>query len=406
MPQFTVAARARSCLAGVTGVALLVLAAAAALAQGMPPGAPPGGMAQGPAAVGTITMQQQDVPYVRTLPGRAVAFESGEIRARVGGVVEAILYKAGDTLKPGDAMFKIEDATYAAALASAKAALAGAEAQATAAQATVARYKTLQGSAVTQADLQQAEVTAAAAAATLAQASAALDLAQLDLDHTIVRSPITGVAGLPAISVGALVTANQASALATVTRLDPIYIDVSDSSAGMLRVRAQIEDGSLKLGVKVGVALVLESGETYDGEGTVVVLGNVVSSTTGTFDLRVQFDNPQRMILPGQFLRVKLTLGSTRAWLVPQRATGRSADGTLTAFVARDGVARKVSLTTSGSQDNAWVVTAGLADGDLVIVDGLTNLRDGAAVAPVPVTIDADGVVHDAGAPAAATGNN
>ena len=362
----------------------------------------PGGPPQGPVSVGTITVQTVDVPYVRTLPGRAVAYETGEIRARVSGVVEEILYAAGDKLKPGDPMFKIEDTTYVAAFASAKAALAGAEVARDTAQATVDRYKTLQGSAVSKADLQTAQATAAAAVASYAAAQAAVDVAQLDLDRTIVRSPISGIAGIPSVSVGALVTANQADALATVTRLDPIYIDVSDSSAGMLRVRAQIDDGSLKLGTKVGVALVLEDGTTYDGQGTVVVLGNVVSATTGTFDLRVQFDNPKRLILPGQFLRVKLTLGSTSAKLVPQRATGRTSDGTLTVFVAKDGVAKKVALTSSGTQDNAWIVTGGLEDGDLVIVDGLTNLRDGAEIKPVPVTIDADGVVHDATTPDAA----
>ncbi|MDB5658850.1 MAG: efflux transporter periplasmic adaptor subunit [Cypionkella sp.] len=372
---------------------------------------PPGGAPKGPVDVGTVVVETRDVPYVRTLPGRAVAYETGEIRARVSGVVEEILYAAGDALQPGDPMFKIEDTTYVAALASANAALAGAMVQRDTAQATVDRYKTLQGSAVSKADLQNAEATAAAAAASYAAAKTALDVAQLDLDRTIVRSPIAGIAGISNVSIGALVTANQADALATVTRLDPIYIDVSDSSAGMLRVRAQIEDGSLQLGSKVGVALVLESGDIYDGEGTVVVLGNVVSATTGTFDLRVQFDNPKRLILPGQFLRVKLTLGSTSGKLVPQRATGRNSDGTLTVFVAKDGVARKVALTTSGSQDNAWIVTSGVEDGDLVIVDGLTNLRDGAEINPVPVTIDADGVVHDAtsaaaDAPAATTGNN
>lgn len=374
---------------------LLIAATSGAFAQAAPGGKGGSGAPQGPTMVGTVTLQLQDVPFVRTLPGRAVAYETGEIRARVSGVVEKILYKAGDRLKPGDPMFKIEDSTYSAALASAQASVEGAQAQADATAATVARYKTLQGSAVTAADLQTAQVAAAVASASLAAAKASLNVAQLDLDHTVVKSPITGVAGLPTVSVGALVTANQTDALATVIRMDPIYVDVSDSSAGLLRVRAQVDDGSLKLGTKVQVALVLETGETYDGEGTVVVLGNTVSSTTGTFDLRVQFDNPRRLILPGQFLRVKLTLGSTRAWLVPQRATGRSADGTLTVFVAKDGVAKNVSLTTAGSQNNAWVATAGVADGDQVIVDGLTNLRDGAKIEAVPVTIDADGVVHD-----------
>ena len=387
----------------------LMFAASVATAQ-----TPPGGKPQGPSNVGTVTVQTVEVPYIRTLPGRAVAFETGEIRARVSGVVEEILYTAGDKLKPGDPMFKIEDTSYTAAFASAKAALAGAEVQVKTTRATVDRYKTLQGNAVSQADLQTAQAAAASAEASFAAAKAALDVAQLDLDRTIVRSPITGIAGIATVSIGALVTANQTDALATVTRLDPIYIDVSDSSAGMLRVRAQIDDGSLKLGSKIGVALVLEDGTTYDGEGTVVVLGNVVSATTGTFDLRVQFDNPKRLILPGQFLRVKLTLGTTSAKLVPQRATGRNSDGTLTVFVAKDGVAKKVALTTSGSQDNAWIVTSGVEDGELVIVDGLTNLRDGAEIKPVPVTIDADGVVHDAGAEAApdaskapaTTGNN
>lgn len=375
---------------------------------------PPGGAPQGLTGVGTVTMQTVEVPYIRTLPGRAVAFETGEIRARVSGVVEEILYAAGDNLNPGDPMFRIENLTYVAAFASAKAALAGAMVQRDTAQATVDRYMTLQGSAVSKADLQTAQATAAAAVASYAAAQAAVDVAQLDLDRTTVRSPIAGIAGISNVSIGALVTANQTDALATVTRLDPIYIDVSDSSAGMLRIRAQIDDGSLKMGTKVGVALVLEDGQTYDGEGTVVVLGNVVSASTGTFDLRVQFDNPKRLILPGQFLRVQLTLGTTSAKLVPQRATGRNSDGTLTVFVAKDGVAKKVALTSSGSQDNAWIITGGIEDGDLVIVDGLTNLRDGTAIKPVPVTIDADGVVHDANPetaanaskPALTTGNN
>ena len=168
------------------------------------------------------------------------------------------------------------------------------------------------------------------------------------------------------------------------------------SSAGLLRVRNRIEAGSLTPGGTMGVTLVLENETEYAREGSVVVTGNEVSSTTGTFDLRVQFDNPDQMILPGQFLRVNLTLGTTRAWLVPQRATGRRSDGTLTAWVVADGKAKKVDLTTSGSHQNAWVVTGGVADGDQLIVDGLTNLKEGAEVKTVPVTIDADGVVHDA----------
>ena len=373
----------------------ILISAGSGFAQNGPPAGTEGRAPQGPKEVGTIVMAIQDVPYVRTLPGRAVAYEAADIRPRVSGAVEEVLYSPGDVLKPGDKMFKIEDASYRAALASAEAALAGAEVEVATAQATVDRYRSLQGSSVTSATLQQAEAAAAAAVASLAAAKAALDAAKLDLDRTIVASPIGGIAGLPAVSVGSLVTANQSEALSTVTRLDPIYIDVSDSSASILRIRDRFASGSLLRGDKVGVSLTLENGQAYSLEGSVVAPGNVVSSTTGTIDVRVQFDNPDRMILPGQFLRVDITLGTSTAWLVPQRATGRKSDGTLTAWIAKDGVTEQVILVADGSYENSWVVSEGLSDGDLLIVDGLSNMKAGTEVIPVPVTIDANGVVVD-----------
>ncbi|WP_323040128.1 efflux RND transporter periplasmic adaptor subunit [Gemmobacter sp.] len=389
----------RSTLRAFGLAALLVALSGLALAQGRPPG---GG---GPAKVGVMTLKTEDVPYVRTLPGRAVAFERTEIRPRVSGSIVEILYAAGAALNPGDPMFRIEDATYRAALASAKAAVSGAEAELFTARATADRYRALQGSAATAVTLQTAEAAVAKAESALAAAQANLESAQIDLDHTIITSPIAGVAGKPEVSVGALVTANQTVALATVTRLDPIFVDVADSSSGMLRVRDRVASGQLQPGDRIGLQLLLETGLPYNREGELVVLGTEVSSSTGTVDMRIRFDNPDRLILPGQFLRVAATLGTVRALLVPQRAAARSADGTLSAWVARDGKVHRVVLETSGSHNNAWVVTAGVQAGEQLVVDGLTNLREGAAVATVPVTIDLLGVVRDLAPAATGAGN-
>ena len=162
-------------------------------------------------------------------------------------------------------------------------------------------------------------------------------------------------------------------------------------------VQHLVQQGTLTPGEEIGLALLLETGEAYVGEGTLASPGTSVSTTTGTTQMRIQFDNPDQVILPGQFLRVEVTLGTTQAVLVPQRATSRATDGALTAFVAVDDVAVQRRLTTQGSYNNAWIVTGGVTAGELLVVDGLTNLSDGKAVSTVPVTISEDGVVSDVG---------
>lgn len=377
-------------LAALAGLLLGALALAPTLAQAQGMRMPRGG----PAQVGVVTLNEQEVPYIRTLPGRAVAYEQTEIRPRVSGTVLEILYAPGTMVAEGDPLFRIEDVTYRAAAASARAQEAGAEAAAEVARAQAERYRNLLGSSATPRDVQSAEASAASAEAALAAARAAREVAELDLERTLITSPISGEVGTAAISVGTLVTANQATALATVTRLDPIYVDVSDSSAGMLRTRRMVDAGLLTSDGSVGLQLLLETGEAYDREGTLVATGNEVSASTGTVDFRVQFDNPERLILPGQFLRVQVTLGTQRAFLVPQRATQRGSDGSLTAWVARDGHAERVDLTAQGTFGSAWVVSAGVNEGDALIVDGLSSLAPGAEVVPVAVEIDAQGVVR------------
>ncbi|EYD74244.1 efflux transporter, RND family, MFP subunit [Rubellimicrobium mesophilum DSM 19309] len=354
-----------------------------------------GGQPQGPAEVGVVTLATEDIPYALTLPGRAVAYEETDIRPRVSGVIEEVAYQPGQPVEAGDLLFRIEDDSYAAAVAAAEATVAGAEASLATAQATVERYRSLEGQAVTRADLETAEAAFSQAQASLASAQAGLTSAELDLSRTEIHSPIAGVPSVPQVSTGELVTANQAEALAVVTRLDPIYVDVTESSARMMRVRDRIDEGSLAPGDAVGFRLVQETGEVLEGQGTLVTPGTSVSTTTGTVDFRIRFDNPDRQVLPGQFLRVEVTLGTSEGIVVPQRATSRAANGDLTAYVVRDGVARQVTLTTTGTHANGWIVTDGVEPGDLLVVDGLSSLRDGAEVTTVPVEIDEQGVVHD-----------
>ena len=353
----------------------------------------------GPTPVGVVTTAEEDVPRTVTLPGRAIAYQQTAIRPQVGGEILDIVYDPGRPVRAGDVLFRIDPETLAAALAAAEASVAGAEASLTQAQNTVTRYRRLEGSGVSAVDRANAEVALKQAEAALAAARAARDAAQLSLDRTAILSPLDGMADVPQVSVGDLVTANQSEALTTITQLDPIYVDVSESSARLMRSRAGGSAGQLIRTGAVQTRLTLETGEEYQGEGRLVSPGIAVSPTTGTVPIRLRFDNPDLRILPGQFLRVQMTLGSTRAVLVPQRATSRASDGTLTAFVVRDGRAQQVVLSEQGSYRNNWIVTQGINPGEQLILDGLDDLRAGTEVAPVPVQIDAQGVVREIAAP-------
>ncbi|WP_406870520.1 efflux RND transporter periplasmic adaptor subunit [Thioclava sp. 'Guangxiensis'] len=352
---------------------------------------------QGPKQVGVITVAESDVPYIVTLPGRAVAYEQADIRPRVEGMITAIPYKRGALVKKGTVLFEIEPDTYEAELAAAQAAVDSAQAAEQTAQSTFNRYDKIRSVGVTQTELEDARSSLASAKADVKSAQASLQTAQLNLDRTHVESPIDGVVEVPETSVGSLVTANQTDALTTVTRLDPIYVDVSESSAQMQRTKDMIAAGTLKTSDDVKAQVTLETGDVYPRDGKLVAPSAVVSDTTGTVDYRVQFDNPDAKMLPGQFLRVTMTLGTTKAILIPQNATTRKSDGTLTAFIASDeNKAEQVTLSTNGSYNNQWIVTSGLKDGDKLIVDGLMNLQNEAEIETVPVTINDEGVVEDA----------
>ncbi|WP_134724962.1 efflux RND transporter periplasmic adaptor subunit [Paracoccus luteus] len=384
--------------------ALIVLCAAlAAPALAQQGGGTPGGDggSGGPAQVGVAELRREDVTVTVTLPGRAVAVAQTAIRPQVGGEIVEIAYEPGEQVDTGTVLFRLDTETLAAELTAAQVGVTGAEVAVTGAQATVDRYDRLQGSGVSRAELETAQVSLASAQAQLAAAQAARDLAQLALNRAQIRSPIDGVVDIAAVSVGDLVTASQTQALTTVTQLDPVYVDVSESRARILRNRERATQGNLQPSDGPDARLILETGQDYPLGGRMVSPGIAVSATTGTVPFRLEFPNPDRLILPGQFLRVEVTVGSVNAVLVPQRATSRAASGALTAFVVRDGRADQVTLTETGTHENAWIVTEGVEAGDALVLDGLTNLRDGAEVTPVPVEIDAQGVVREIGAAAA-----
>lgn len=380
-------------IVGAATLAVFGMAAPAAMAQGAP-GQGGGRGAAAPKQVGTVTAGVSDVPQIVTLPGRAVAYEIATVRPRVGGLVEAITYEPGRSIEAGAPMFRLETATLDAALESARAAEQGATLARDNAQATVTRYRALENKGVSRADLQAAEVALSQAEAQLVQSRTERQTAELELERAVITAPISGVTSETAVTIGSLVTANQADALASVTRVDPVYVDVAASSSRVLQSRQRIREGLMMPIRPPKLALTLEDGTVYDAPGEVVSTGATVSPTTGTVDLRLKFANPDRMVMPGQFLRVAMTLGTVRAVLVPQRATTRLADGSLAVFVLVDGDrVRRVMLTEQGVWNNAWAVTDGVSAGDRVIVDGLANLQDGQKVVATEVTLDENGVV-------------
>lgn len=361
--------------------------------------------------VGVVTVHAKAVPISVELAGRVVASQEAEVRPQVGGIIKAIDFKAGAEVDAGDVLYEIDDASYRAEVAIAEAALQKANASVTSAQSKYDRYNKL-GENVAASDLEDARIALIQAKADAASATASLQAAQLNLDLTKVVAPISGLISESSLTQGALVTAAQTTALATIRLLDPVYVDLVDTSANLLKIRAQHEAGNLQGGTGTTpgaptVHLTLEDATTYSETGQLTLADVVVSESTGTFSLRATFPNPHRVLLPGMFVRATVDLGSDpHAFLVPQRAVTFNDAGEPTAFVVENGEAVTRVLTTNGSRDNAWLVTDGISDGDQVIVDGLQKISDGSQVTPLKVTLDDNGVVQQVtGAASAPTGN-
>lgn len=352
----------------------------------------------GKTEVGYITMNTEPVEQVTTLRGRVVAYATAEVRPQVAGIIRKIAFTEGREVKEGDVLFEIDPSKFKAARASASAALKKAQAATKSAQATYDRNKVLQQTKAVSAQVaEDAESALLQAQATEEAAKADLETAQINLDNATIRAPITGQIGIAAVSVGSLVTENQTDALVTIRQIDPINVDLMDTSANLLRMRDQIDEGQIAVprGVPLAAALTLENGKAYDGEGKVSLADMIVGETTGSFTVRATFPNEKRVLIPGMFVSASLKFGTmTNTFLIPQRAVTRGDDGKATIYlVSADDTAKLVEVTTSGSSGNDWIVTKGVSAGDKVIVDGFQKISDGSAIEPVAASIDDDGVV-------------
>lgn len=351
--------------------------------QEQPPGPGPGGMAA--PAVTVMTAQPESVPVVVELPGRTSPYLVAEVRPQVTGIVKERLFKEGSDVKAGQVLYRIDPASYQAFYDSARANLARAEANLEAARLKAVRYADLvKIEAVSAQDNDEAQAAQKQTQAEVGAARAALDKARVDLDFTRVASPIAGRIGRSSVTPGALVTANQAASLATVQQLDPIYVDLTQSSAKMLSLRRDLDSGKLQRtnGNALKVRLVLEDGSLYGVEGKLAFSEVTVDEGTGSVTLRAVFPNPKGELLPGMYVRAQLTQGVNRdAMLVPHAAVSRTPRGEAQVMVVnRENTVEARVVETEQSIGDKWVVTGGLAAGDRVIVEGLQKVRPGATV--------------------------
>jgi len=358
-------------------------------------GKPP---AAGPVEVGYVTLKAQSVPRTAEISGRVVALATAEIRPQVDGIVRSIDFQEGRPIKAGDVLFHLNDSKFKAALDAATAALSKAQASQSGAQMTFDRNEKLAAtSAVSQQTLDDARTALLQAQADVEAAKADLETTKINLDNATIKAPIGGIIGTSAVSVGSLVTQNQADAMATIRQIDPTYVDLVDTSANLLHIREEVAAGRLGRDGKMAptVRLTLENGQPYTPTGTISLANVNVSESTGTFTLRAIFPNKDRILLPGMFVRASVDLGNmANAFLVPQRAVQRSNTGEPVAYVvSADDKAEQRKLVTNGSVNNDWIVMEGVADGDKLIVDGFQKISAGAALKPVAATIDKDGVV-------------
>lgn len=364
------------------------LAAAVLLtACGKPPGgAPP---AQGTPVVGVVTVQPQPVALSTELPGRTVPFLIADVRPQVGGIVKTRNFREGSDVKAGAALYQIDPATYKATYDNNVASLAKAQASLKTTRLKAERYKELVAiQAVSQQDYDDAAAALGQGEADVASARANVETSRINLAYARVDAPISGRIGRSSVTPGALVTASQSTALATIQQLDPIYVDVTQPSASLLRLKQALARGDLQqAGANAAkVKLLLEDGSSYPMEGRLEFSDVTVDQNTGAITLRAVFPNPAADLLPGMYVRAVLQEGvKAQGLLVPQQAVSRDSTGKPTAYVV--GSDRKLQrrvLDTERTVGDQWLVRSGLQAGDQVVVDGQQRAADGVEVKVVP----------------------
>lgn len=365
----------------ILAIAALVLTGCGEEEAGQQPG--------GPTEVGVVTLQTESISLNAELPGRTSAFEVAEIRPQVSGIIQKRLFEEGGMVTKGQQLYQIDAAPFEAAYNTADAQLKRAQATLKSSRALAGRYKDLvSADAVSKQEYDDATARLGEAEADVAIAQANRDTAQINLNYTKVYSPITGRIGKSAVTPGALVTAAQAEPLALVQQLDPIYVDLTQSSSDLLKLRDKIAAGTVASSSgETPVKLVFDDLNTEYGQtGTLKFADVTVDPGTGNIQIRALFPNPDGIILPGLFVRARMTQGElTDALLVPQQAVTRSPDGKALAWVVdKESKAQQVPIETAEAIGDRWVVTSGLQSGDQVIVEGAVKIQPGAAVKAVP----------------------
>lgn len=340
--------------------------------------------------VGVLTLRASEVLRATELPGRTSAVLTSEVRPQVSGVILKRLFTEGADVKEGQQLYQIDPASYQATYDSAVAALDKSKAARVTAQAKATRYKKLvDADMLSRQDYDDALAIAQETKAEIESSEASVKQARINLEYTKVYSPISGRIGHSSVTPGALVTANQATALATVTQLDPLYVDLNQSSSTLLRLRKEMDAGEIE-GVADGAAKVtlkMEDGSLYPITGKLKFTEVTVDQGTGTVLLRAVFPNPSHLLMPGMYVHAIIQEGVNRNGLtVPQAAVRRNTREEAVVLVLEEGnkVGQRVVQTGQAIGDQ-WVITAGLKEGDNVIVDGLQNIRTGMLVEPVPV---------------------
>ena len=382
-----------------TWIAIVAFASAVAACNG---GNPPTGP-QSPPEVGVLTLATRTVGIVDELPGRTVAYRVAEVRPQVSGIVQKRLFAEGGDVRAGEQLYQIDPSSYSAALRSADAALQRAQANREKAKLLQDRYGPLrEKNLVSQQAYDDAVTGFAAAEADVAAAKAQVESARINVVYCQVLSPIAGRIGRTLVTEGALVTSQQSTPLATVQQLDPIYVDITQSSVEMLKLQRALASGELQRDEKneAEVSLTLEDGSGYSEHGKLQFAEVSVDPSTGAVVLRALFPNPQRELLPGMFVRAQLTQAmKSEALLVPQRGVTRNQRGDAVVLVVGDDnrVAERM-VTAARVIGNDWLIDTGLKAGERVILDGLQKVRPGSEVKPVEVNTEQSSATDQAAA--------
>ncbi|MCW5656918.1 MAG: efflux RND transporter periplasmic adaptor subunit [Burkholderiaceae bacterium] len=347
--------------------------------------APAGGGAPPPAEVAAITVQAGSAPLVTELPGRVEASRVAQVRARVNGIVQKRLFREGSEVKVGQLLFQIDPAPYQAAVDSAKATLAKAQANLVQAKELATRYKPLaEARAISSQDLINAQAAQGQAEADIAAAQAALRTAQLNLGYASVTAPISGRIGRAFVTEGALVSAAEATQLALIQQIDPVYVNSTQAVAEVARLRKATSAAPKDLSA---VRIVLDDGTELPQRGRLLFADLSVDPTSAQMTLRTEVANPQGLLLPGMYVRTRLVQGQIEgAMLVPQQAVTRGPQGDSVLVVGEGGKPATRNVQIGGASRSNWIVLDGLKPGEQVIVEGFQKMRPGAPVKPVPWT--------------------